>query len=106
MHAVVPGYVMEPEQVRLRAGFERCELTRDFGMILLDRLASVCAPIKPNSLLIGAMKVDGRPIRATLAHPRTRPVMMVPSHQVVQPERRHVIDASLSRLQHHCCHGT
>ena len=96
---------MKPEQVFLGHGLQIVETVTHGRRVLSDGVAAGRRAIEADARGVGAMVVDGRPVRArTAGHPWTRPVVMAPRHQVVQAEWRHVVDGRLARRQHHRFH--
>src|SRR5436190_1027325 len=99
--AIVPAYVMKPEQIFFRARFEFTETVAHCRLILRDSVAAGRGAIKSHACFVRAMKVNRVPIVPLfLAPPWRRSVMMPTPKKMMQPQRRHVIDDRFGRLEH------
>src|SRR5262249_32316393 len=100
-HAIVPGHVMEPEQKFLGTVRKRTESERYRSMVLGHCVAPGRATIESNSVDVGLVKINRIPVVSLfLVPPRGRPVMMTAPKQMMQSQRRHVIDQSFMGLKH------
>ena len=69
-------------------------------------VAAAGGAVEADAGRVGPVVVDRGPVGPPpAADPGPRPVVVVPGHQVVQPERRHVVDGRLARAEHHLRDG-
>ena len=88
------------------AGSANC--SRSGGTIERDGVAALRGAIEPDAVRVGAVVVDRRPVGAACVlhvDPGAGAVVVALGHDVVQAERRHVVDDRLARAQHHLFHG-
>src|SRR5215472_14573596 len=99
--AMVPGNVVKPQQKFFRTQRETLKTLPHRIMILRHRVAARSRAIETNSVGVRAMKINRVPVFALFRiPPRRGPVMMGPPKEVMQSQRRHVINYRLMRLQH------
>src|SRR5437660_5396580 len=99
--AMVPGNMMKPEQEFFRTGGELLETVAHRIVVLRDGVAPRSRAIETNSVSVGAMKIDRVPVFALFrVPPRRRPIMMTAPEEVMQSQRRHVINYGFVRLKH------
>ena len=84
------------------------ELLAQRRTIERDGVAALRGAIEPDAVRVGAVVVDRRPVGAACVlhvDPRAGAVVVALGHDVVQAERRHVVDDRLARAQHHLFDG-
>src|SRR5690349_2816421 len=95
-----PRHVVKPQEKVLGAAGEGPVALANGRLILSQRVATARGAIEAETALVRAMKVDRSPVGSPLADPRTRAIVVIPGHQVVQPERGHVAYDGLARTLH------
>ena len=84
--------MVEPQQKLFGAGCEFAESLAHRRMVLADGVAARLRPIEAQPAFIGPMVVDRVPVGAALFLSLGRGAVMMPSpHDVVKPERSHVV---------------
>src|SRR5438445_11138789 len=93
--------MMKPQQKLFGTRIQNREVFAHWLMILTYGTAPGLRAIESYSFGIGAVKVNRIPIIARLrVPPRRRTIMVTAPKKVMQPERRHVVDHGLVRLEH------
>src|SRR5262245_43359088 len=101
-HSMVPGRVMKPDQKLFRASSQAGEPVTRWRMILANGIAASLRAIESQPAFVGAVVIGRIPVGPFfLVPPRRGAVMMPAPHNVMQPQRRHVIHQRLVRFEHH-----
>ena len=104
-HLVVPRHMVEPQQQVLRHLLPVREHRADLRVVLRGRVAALRPALETDAVLVRAVVVSRVPVGAIqVVHPRPRTVVMPGAHEVMQAERRHVVDHRLARTHHHRDH--
>src|SRR5215510_10314237 len=103
---MIPGDVMEPKEKLFWTSLEVGKLVSHFGVILSDCITPRGGAIETNPFIVGPMEVNWIPVFTLFSvPPRRRTVVSLAPHDVMQPERSHVIDQCFPRLQHRSRNG-
>ena len=99
LEAIVPGYMMEPQQVALRAGVDIVVNRTEWLSILRSGVRTSMGTIETNANGVSPMVVNGAPFDGVMCDiaARLRAVVLIEGEVMVQSQGHHVIDAGLSR---------
>ena len=105
-HLIVPGHMMEPQQQVLRA---RLYLVIHRGIrlpILTHGIRSCRGAVEADTVLVCFVVIDRTPLQGILRleSVRLRTIVVIELEDMVQTERHHIVDTSLTALLHDSRH--
>ena len=98
LHAISPGYAMEPQQITLRTGIDVVVERAIRLWILRGGIRTRMGAVETNTVVVGFVIIDGAPLQGQMGVIAIglRTIMLVESEDMVETYGHHVVDTGFA----------